>query len=101
MSVKKTKRTHRKPLKSIRKNSLKSIRKITIRKSTTRKSRFKLTRSKKRYCILLGMYIGTKPERRAIYEDRAKRWLDNTSIDIYTVDSSGELLFTSEKDKPS
>jgi hypothetical protein len=45
------------------------------------------------------MYIGTTPERRDIYENRAKRWLDNTSIEIYTVDSSGELLFTSKKDK--
>jgi hypothetical protein len=113
MSVKKTKRTHRKPLKSACKplksackslksacKSLKSARK-SIRKSirSPRIPRFKLTRSKKRYCILLGMYIGTKPERRAIYENRAKKWLDNTSIDIYTVDSSGELLFTSDTDK--
>lgn len=50
-----------------------------------------------KYCILFTMYIGEQKERREIYENRIKRWLDNTNIDLYTVDSSNNYLFYDKK----
>lgn len=43
-------------------------------------------------CILLTMYIGGNDKKRKIYLHRINRWLNETSFDIYTVESSGELL---------
>lgn len=43
-------------------------------------------------CILLTMHIGNNDDRRQMYVHRVKRWLNETSLDIYTVESSGELL---------
>lgn len=45
-----------------------------------------------RCCILLTMYIGGNDKKRKIYLHRINRWLNETSFDIYTVESSGELL---------
>lgn len=43
-------------------------------------------------CILLTMYIGGNEKKRKIYLHRINRWLNETSFNIYTVESSGELL---------
>lgn len=45
-----------------------------------------------KYCLLLTMYINGDDKRREIYMHRLKRWLEETSFDIYTVESSGEKL---------
>ena len=37
-------------------------------------------------CVLLTMYVKNNPE---IYEKRVHKWLNNTNLDIYIVDSSG------------
>lgn len=43
-------------------------------------------------CVLLTMYIGGNIKRKQTYLHRINRWLNETSFDIYTVESSGELL---------
>ena len=43
-------------------------------------------------CILLTMYIGDDITRRSIYEDRVKKWLEQTNFEIFVVDSSGQYL---------
>lgn len=42
--------------------------------------------------ILLTMYIGGNENKRLLYLQRINRWLNETSFDIYTVESSGEFL---------
>ena len=43
-------------------------------------------------CILLTMYIGNDESRRKIYENNVKRWLEETNLEIFTVDSSGKYI---------
>jgi hypothetical protein len=41
-------------------------------------------------CMLVSMYIGDN--RREMYTKNIKHWLNDTNLDIYTVDSSGKYL---------
>ena len=53
---------------------------------------------KSNYAVIFSMYIGEQKERRDVYENRVKRWLDETScIDFYTTDSSNNYLFFDKK----
>jgi len=75
----------------------KSITKKSITKKSKTKSITKKSKSKS-YCVLFTMYIGDTIERREIYENRIKRWLDETSgINFYIVDSSNNYLFFDKK----
>jgi hypothetical protein len=82
--------------KSITKKSITKKSKTKKSKRITKKS---ITKSKsKSYCVLFTMYIGDTIERREIYENRIKRWLDETSgINFYIVDSSNNYLFFDKK----